>query len=67
MSRLKNVTVHQSVKSRSKNIQLNFLNRLPVEYKQFGASFTPNLSIIDIMMFNGLVETKNMLSLYELN
>ena len=50
----------------NKGIQLQFLRSLPLEYKQFGVSFTPNLSIIDTMMFNGLEETKRFLSLYEL-
>ena len=42
-------------------IQLNFLNMGEIEYKQFNDKFIPNLSIIDIMMFNSKEEIKKML------
>lgn len=35
-----------------KGIQLKFIRSKPFEYAQFGGSFVPWLSIIDVMMFN---------------
>ena len=48
------------------NISLSFLKSKDVIYKQFKNEFIPNLSIIDIMMFNSVAEIKNMLNAYEL-
>ncbi len=45
-------------------IRLNFLKTGDIEYKQFGNQFIPNLSIIDIMMFNSREEIKTMLQEY---
>ncbi|WP_315122272.1 WbqC family protein [uncultured Clostridium sp.] len=50
----------------SKNIKLRFLNTGKVEYKQFNNEFVPNLSIIDVMMFNSIEDIKKMLDQYEL-
>lgn len=47
-------------------ILLNFIKTLSFEYQQFDNEFVPNLSIIDIMMFNGKEEIKRMLGNYEL-
>jgi hypothetical protein len=37
---------------KKKEIELKFIKSLPFEYKQFGNTFIPWLSIIDVMMFN---------------
>lgn len=50
----------------AKNICLKFLKPGVIEYRQFGTLFQPNLSIIDVMMFNGKEKTKEMLENYEL-
>ncbi len=47
-------------------IQLSFLFPKGVEYKQFGDEFIPNLSIIDVLMFNGTDKTREFLGRYEL-
>lgn len=47
-------------------IKLNFIKSGPVEYKQFNNVFVPNLSIIDVLMFNSAESIKAMLELYEL-
>jgi len=47
-------------------IQLNFIKTMPIEYKQFNNEFIPNLSIIDVMMFNSVKEINEMLDKYEL-
>jgi len=48
------------------NIKLNFIKALNIEYKQFNNDFTPNLSIIDVLMFNSKEEIKQLLNEYEL-
>jgi len=47
-------------------IKLNFIKTGDIEYKQFNNDFIPNLSIIDVMMFNSKEEIKEMLNSYEL-
>ena len=47
-------------------IKLNFIKMLPCDYKQFQNEFVPNLSLIDILMFNSVAETKAMLSEFTL-
>lgn len=46
-------------------IQLAFLKTAPLTYPQFGAAFVPNLSIIDVMMFNSVETVRKLLSMYE--
>lgn len=47
-------------------IKLNFLKTKTITYKQFDHEFVPNLSIIDVLMFNSREEIWEMLNLYEL-
>ena len=47
-------------------IDLYFLKMKPFEYNQFNINFVPNLSIIDVMMFNSRTEIKNLLCQFEL-
>jgi hypothetical protein len=47
-------------------IKLNFIDTKEIEYKQFDKEFVPNLSIIDVMMFNSKEECKELLQQYEL-
>jgi len=47
-------------------ILLSFIKSKPVEYNQFGTSFVPNLSIIDVMMFNSVSQIQEYLNKYEL-
>lgn len=47
-------------------IELKFLKTGNIEYKQFKNEFIPNLSILDVMMFNSKEEIKRMLNNYEL-
>lgn len=48
------------------NIKLSFIKTLNIEYKQFNNEFIPNLSIIDVLMFNSKEEIKQLLNKYEL-
>ena len=47
-------------------IQLNFIKMNEIKYKQFNNEFVPNLSIIDVMMFNSPETIREMLDNYEL-
>ena len=50
----------------AQRIMLKFLKTGEIKYKQFGDSFVPNLSIIDVMMFNSVEEIHKMLENYNL-
>lgn len=45
-------------------IELKFLKTNPFTYKQYDNEFAPNLSIIDVMMFNSKSDIKEMLKNY---
>lgn len=47
-------------------IKLSFLKMDAIEYKQFENDFIPDLSILDVMMFNSKDEIKKMLGNYSL-
>lgn len=49
---------------RENGIELAFLKSADITYSQFGGEFVPNLSIIDVMMFNSVPEIQNMLNRY---
>lgn len=53
-------------KFKNENIQLDFLSVETVKYKQFKNEFFPNLSILDIIMFNEKQQLKDMLERYKL-
>jgi hypothetical protein len=50
----------------AQGIQLKFLNTGEIRYQQFKNEFVPNLSIIDVMMFNEPEKINAMLDDYEL-
>lgn len=58
--------LYDSESFKSNGIDLKFIISNNVEYKQFDNEFIPNLSIIDVMMFNSINEIKKMLNIYEL-
>lgn len=47
-------------------VELFFLKTGNVRYNQTGSEFVPNLSIIDVMMFNSKDDVRNLLQQYEL-
>jgi hypothetical protein len=49
------------------NIDLKFIESKAIEYKQFDNDFVPWLSIIDIMMFNSVLDIKSFLIHYKLS
>lgn len=51
---------------KKRGISLKFLKSNPIEYKQFNHIFIPNLSILDVIMFNTNDQISTMLNSYEL-
>jgi hypothetical protein len=51
---------------RKQGIRLEFLKVKPIEYVQFGKGFIPNLSIIDVIMFNEKSKISQFLNEFEL-
>lgn len=51
---------------RENGIELAFLKTDDIVYPQLGGEFVPNLSIIDVMMFNSVPEIQDMLNRYTL-
>jgi hypothetical protein len=47
-------------------IELKFIQSRPITYQQYGQSFVPRLSIIDVMMFNSRDAVRGMLGDYDL-
>jgi len=47
-------------------LQLHFLKAGDISYQQFGDVFVPNLSIIDVMMFNSPQDIRDLLEVYRL-
>lgn len=47
-------------------IELRFIKSKTIQYTQFDNEFMPNLSIMDVMMFNSTDDIKEMLYMYEL-
>jgi hypothetical protein len=45
----------------SAGIKLSFLRTKDLNYEQFGGLFVPNLSIIDVLMFNSITDTKRLI------
>jgi hypothetical protein len=50
----------------SKGCELKFIKTNTIEYMQFGDSFLPGLSILDVLMFNSLDECRHLLKEYGL-
>lgn len=46
--------------------EIRFLKTANIEYDFIGSSFVPNLSIIDVLMMNGIKETKELLNHFSL-
>lgn len=48
------------------NFRLNFLKTNKIKYQQYNSEFIPNLSIIDVLMFNSVNEIKSMINSFTL-
>ncbi|MDB0011843.1 WbqC family protein, partial [Crocinitomicaceae bacterium] len=53
-------------KFKEKNINLHFIQSENLEYKQFKNEYIAWLSIIDVIMFNSIEDTNELLSKFEL-
>lgn len=49
----------------SEGIEIQFLESKDVFYRQFSGAFVPNLSILDVMMFNSKDQLRSLLKQYE--
>lgn len=56
------IELYNKEEFKSQGIQIKFLKTEVTEYKQFDNTFIPNLSIIDILMFNSKDRVKEMLN-----
>lgn len=50
----------------ARGLQLSFVQSRVLSYRQFGQEYVPNLSIIDVMMFNDQEQCKRLLEEYDL-
>ena len=50
----------------AEGVKLSFIKMDEIQYKQFNNEFVPNLSIVDVLMFNGKEKTKELLNKYQL-
>ncbi|WRQ32525.1 WbqC family protein [Bacteroidales bacterium MB20-C3-3] len=58
--------LYDKVYFNDRNIKLDFIRPELVEYKQFGDTFVPWLSVIDILMFNDKQSVKKMFNSYSI-
>ncbi len=49
-----------------RGIELFLLKAKPIEYKQYNNPFVPNLSMLDVLMFNSVEQTNELLMQYDL-
>jgi hypothetical protein len=50
----------------SRGLELSFIEPRPMSYRQFGNEFVPNLSIIDVLMFNDREKSMKLLKEFDL-
>jgi hypothetical protein len=55
------VSLYNYDRFRENGIRLRFLKANPITYEQFGTTFVPSLSILDVMMFNPVDRIKQFL------
>ena len=60
------IELYRKVEFYEHNIELQFLRTEIVPYKQAYEVFIPSLSILDVLMFNGVEKTKSFLDNYKL-
>jgi hypothetical protein len=60
------VVLYSADEFASKGCELKFINTNTIEYMQFGDSFVPWLSILDLLMFNSKSKLKHIINSFEL-
>src|SRR5690606_17961172 len=58
--------LYSSLEFKLHDIELNFLKSKTQSYQQFKNEFVPNLSIIDLLMFNSLEKLNEILEEFEI-
>jgi hypothetical protein len=58
--------LYDKITFKSEGITLSFIENELLSYAQYGNEFVKGLSMIDVLMFNSIQETKNLLSNYKL-
>lgn len=58
--------LYSKEKFAEQGLKLSFIKTHDIRYRQFQEEFIPNLSVIDVMMFNSKADLKKMLDDYEL-
>lgn len=56
------IELYQKTQFNKSNLTLAFIQPSPLKYQQFSQNFVPNLSIVDVLMFNPLNSIQNYLS-----
>lgn len=59
-------SIYDEVEFANEGIKLLFIQTKNIKYEQYNNEVIPNLSIIDVLMFNEISEIKNMLKKYDL-
>lgn len=59
------ISLYRKDEFANKGIKLLFIKTEPVVYTQFANGFVPNLSIIDLLMFNPIERIQGFLKMYE--
>jgi hypothetical protein len=60
------VELYSKERFEKEGIALNYINSKSISYHQFGAEYVPNLSIIDVLMFNSKEKIREYLNSYKL-
>lgn len=60
------IDLYSKKKFNANDLKLSFINTLPFTYDQFGLDHQPYLSIIDVLMHQGIEGTKELVQKYEL-
>lgn len=63
---IRGMTLYSKENFLTNKIKLEFIKMKDIKYKQYRDNFIPNLSIIDLMMFNSKSEISKMLKKYSL-
>jgi len=58
-------TLYSRERFAAEGIELCFIEPAPIEYRQFGDSFVPSLSIVDVLMFNPVERVRGFLGACE--
>ena len=60
------VALYDKIDFKKAGIDLYFLQPGKIEYQQFNDAFVPNLSVIDVLMFNSVESAQKTLNLFTL-